>query len=185
MNAGFLGMTEDRPALLVDVTGEVRPQVVRWTAPDQSPRSEVLSTHRVVFRTAEGAQVAEAWIYGDQVAVKGRVLRLSPLLNAAGVPNLFELQFAHNGYFTAQRHGSQPHVAVPLPPTGPLAVHPWWRPLQARILAAWEERSDPGSRWTVRSVSSESTYYPLVDGSGKPIRQTFRVVLTPGGLSAS
>lgn len=185
MNAGFLMFREDRPALLVEVTGEVRAELVHWTAPNQSPRAEVLATHQVVFRTPEGAEVAQAWLYGDQVAVKGRVLRLSPLLNAAGVPNLFELQFAHNGYFTSQRHGTQPHLAVPLPPSGPLAVHPWWRPLQARVLEAWEKRSDADSRWAVRSVTSESTYYPLVDGAGKPIHQTFRLVLTPGGLSGS
>jgi hypothetical protein len=185
MNAGFLALTEDRPALLVDVTGEVRPQLVRWAAPGQTAREETITEHRVVFRTPEGAAVADAWIYGDQVAVKGRVLRLSPMLNAAGVPNLFELQFAHNGYLTAERHSTQPHLAVPLPPSGPLAVHPWWRPLQTRLLAAWEKASPEGSRWAIRSVSSESTYYPLVDASGRPVRETYRLVLTPGGLSSS
>jgi hypothetical protein len=185
MNAGFLVLTADRPTLLVDVTGQVRPQLVRWAAPNRSPREEVLETHRVVFRTPEGAAVAEAWLHGDQVAVKGRVLRLSPVLNAAGIPNLFELQFAHNGFFTAERHGAMPHMAVPLPPSGPLAVHPWWRPLQSRLLEAWERRSTPGSSWAIRSVTSESTYYPLVDDSGRPVSRTFRLVLTPGGLSSS
>lgn len=185
MNAGFLMLTEDQPALLVEVTGQVRQQLVRWAAPNRSPREQALATHQVVFRTPEGVAVAEAWLYGDQVAVKGRVLRLSPLLNATGVPNLFELQFAHNGYFTAERHGALPHQAVPLPASGPLAVHPWWRPLQTRLLEAWERRSDPGSSWAIRSVTCESTFYPLVDDSGRPVRETFRVVLTPGGLSSS
>jgi hypothetical protein len=95
------------------------------------------------------------------------------MLNA-GIPNLFELQFAHNGYFTAGRHATQPHLALPLPPSGPLAVHPWWRPLQARLLAAWEQGTAEGSRWAIRSVTSESTYYPLVGADGRARRETFR-----------
>jgi hypothetical protein len=129
--------------------------------------------------------VAEAWLYGDQVAVKGRVLRLSPVLNAAGIENLFELQFAHNGYSTAERHNTFPPQAVPLPCTGSLAVHPWWRPLQTRLLALWEKGTSDGSSLAVRSVTTESTYFPLVDASGQPVKRTFRLVLTSGGLSAS
>ena len=185
MRAGFLALTEDRPVFLVDVTGETGLKEVTWAPPDQLVRREPLATHRVVFRTPEGEPVAEAWVYGDQVAVKGRVLRLSPVLNAAGIANLFELQFAHNGYATAERHNTFPHQAVPLPCTGPLAVHPWWRPLQARILEAWEKGTDEGSSLAVRSATTESTYFPLVDSSGQPLKRSFRVVLTPGGLSAS
>jgi hypothetical protein len=183
--AGFLALHEDRPVMLVDVTGETRVQVVRWAPPDAAPRAEPLTAHRVVFRTPAGEPVAEAWLYGDQVAVKGRVLRLSPLLVAAGVPSLFELQFAHNGYLTADRHAAYPHLAVPLPPTGPLAVHRWWRPLQGRLLQAWERASADSPGWAVRSLTTESTYYPLVDAGGQPLKREFQLVLTPGGLSAS
>jgi hypothetical protein len=184
MRAGFVALTEDRPVLLVEVTGETGTRVVRWAPPDQPAREALQRTHRVVFRTPEGGAVAEAWLYGDQVAVKGRVLRLSPLLNAAGVPNLFELLFAHNGYATAERHATQPHVAVPLPSGGPLAVHPWWRPVQAWLLARWETGTAADSSWAVRSATIESTYFPLVDAGGRPVQATYRLTLTPGGLSA-
>jgi hypothetical protein len=185
MRAGFLALTEDRPVLLVDVTGETTAQTLRWAPPDGAEREDRRPTHRVVFRRPDGAAVAEAWVYGDQVAVKGRVLRLSPWLNAAGVPNLFELTFAHNGYGTAERHATEPHMAVALPPGGPLAVHPWWRPVQAWLLARWERGTDADSDWAIRSATIESTYFPLVDAAGAPVRRVFRLVLTPGGLSAS
>lgn len=185
MRAGFAALTEDRTILLVDVTGETGGQVVRWAPPDQPMREERLSTHRVVLRTPDGDRVGEAWIYGDEVAVKGRVLRLSPVLNAAGVPNLFELLFVHNGYATAESHNARPHTAIPLPPMGPLAVHPWWRPLQSRLLERWEKGTTAESAWAVRSATTESTYYPLIDAQGRPVRQTFRLVLTPGGFSSS
>ncbi len=184
MRAGFLALTEDRPVMVVDVTGETRVELVRWAPPDQPAREEVLNTHRVVFRDPAGAAVAEAWIYGDEVAVKGRVLRLTPVLNAAGVPNLFELQFAHNGYRTADRHNELPHQALPLPPTGPLAVHPWWRGLQRRLLARWETGAAAGSDWAIRSATTESTYFPLTDAEGRASRGTYRLVLTPGGLTS-
>jgi hypothetical protein len=173
------------PVLLVDVTGKTATQTVRWAPPNQAPREETLRTHQVVFRGPDGTAVAEAWLYGDEVAVKGRVLRLAPILSAAGLPNLFELNFAHNGYSTLDRHNSYPHVAVPLPPSGPLAVHPWWRPIQRRLLGGWERMSNEGQPWAIRSLTVESTYFPLVDPHGNPVRHTYRLVLTPGGLSAS
>jgi hypothetical protein len=185
MQAGFVALTADRVVLLVDVTGETGTQVVRWAPADQPLREERLVTHRVVFRQPDGSRVSEAWIFGDQVAVKGRVLRLSPILNAAGVPNLFELLFAHNGYETAERHNGYPHAAVELPPMGPLAVHPWWRPLQRRLIERWEKRTTAEAPWSVRSATTESTYFPLLDAQGQPLRQTYRLVITPGGLSAS
>ena len=185
MCAGFLALAEDRPVLLVDVTGETSTRMVRWAPPDQPEREEPLVTHHVVFREPGGDTVAEAWIYGDEVAVKGRVLRLSPLLNVAGVPNLFELSFAHNGYTTADRHNTLPHVAVPLPPMGPLAVHPLWRGVQARLLAAWERGAGDSPSWGIRSATIESTYFPLAGPDGSPTKRTFRLVVTPGGLSAS
>jgi hypothetical protein len=185
MGAGFLALTVDRPVLLVELTGETAVQTVRWAPPNEPLRERSLLTHRVLFRDPEGVPVAEAWVYGDEVAVKGRVLRLAPILSAAGVPNLFELGFAHNGYRTAERHNGYPHVAVPLPPSGPLAVHPWWRPIQARLLGDWERISTEGKPWAIRSLTVESTYFPMVDPVGNPVRQTYRLVLTPGGLSSS
>lgn len=184
LTAGFVALTEDHPVLLVDITGETGSREVHWTPPDGMPQVQTLTTHHVVFREPAGSLVAEAWVYGDEVAVKGRVLRLSPLLNAAGLPNLFELLFAHNGWSTAERHNAFPHVGVLLPRVGPLSVHPLWRPLQVRLLAYWEARGEDGA-WAVRSATIESTYFPLVDLGGKPISHTYRLVLTPGGLTSS
>jgi hypothetical protein len=185
MRAGFVALTEDRSVLLVEVTGETRTQRVRWAAPGGPIEDQALVAHRVVFKAADAVILSEAWVYGDQVAVKGRVLRLSPLLNAAGVPNLFELQFAHNGYLTLERHNTQPHEAFSLPRLGPLAVHPWWLPLPRRFLETWESGTAEGSSWGVKSVTTESTFFPLVDTLGNPVSQTHRLVLTPGGLSSS
>ncbi len=63
-------------------------------------------------------------------------------------------------------------------------MHPLWRPLQVRLLAYWERRSGDGA-WAVRSATIESTYFPLVDPDGKPLSHTYRLVLTPGGLTSS
>lgn len=185
MGAGFLALTADRPVLLVEVTGETATEAVRWAPPGQAIREETFRTHRVVFRNPDGAAVAEGWFYGDEVAVKGRVIRLAPLLSAAGLPNLFELGFAHNGYRTLERHSRMPHAAVALPPSGPLAVHPWWRPIQTWLLDGWERVSPEGRPWAIRALTIESTFFPLVDGGGQPLRHTYRLVLTPGGLSSS
>lgn len=188
MRSGFLALTTDRPVLRIELTGETRPQTVRWAAPDQPMQEQALQAHRILLHSPEkGDQVVgEAWLYGDQVAVKGRVLRLSPMLNVAGLANLFELQLLHNGYFTAERHNSQPHHAEPLKPLGPLAVHPRWRPLRDRLLAGWEHKTQAkdSDRWAIRAATTESTYFPMVDDQGQPLRRTYELVLTPGGLTA-
>jgi hypothetical protein len=183
MRSGFVALTSDRVTLRVDVTGETKSELVRWAAPNQPARAENLITHRVVFWGPEGRPVGEVWIDGDEVAVKGRVLRLSPILNAAGIPNLYELLFVHNGYTTVERFNSLPHMAAPILPIGTLTVHPWLRPLQRRIMDHWVRTSSSGSLWSVKAVSDESTYFPLIDAQGNPIHQTFLLVLTPGGFS--
>lgn len=186
MRAGFLNLTEDRPVLLVELTGATRDEAVRWAPAGAPARDERLVTHQVVFRRpADDAVVGEAWIYGDEVAVKGRVLRLSGILNAAGVANLFELTLAFNGYRTLERHNAYPHRAFPLQPVGPLAVHPLWRRTQERILQRWEAGTTDGSPWVIRGATTESTFFPLTDASGQPLRRTYRLTITPGGLSAS
>ncbi len=195
MRSGFLALTTDRPVLFVELTGETRPQTVRWAAPDQPLQEQTLRAHRVLLRAPDGTKgqaggpiVAEAWLYGDEVAVKGRVLRLSPLLNAAGVSNLFELSFVHNGYFTAERHSLFPHQAQPLKPLGPLAVHPRFRPLRDWLLAHWERqdpKSDDPRGLAVVAATTESTYFPLVDARDQPLKHTYALVLTPGGLTAN
>lgn len=186
MRAGYLALTTDQPVLLVEVTGETAEKVVRWAPPDQPLREQTLRTSRVVLRTPAGQPVAEAWLYGDQVAISGRVLRLAPLLNVAGLTNLFALDFVHNGYATAERHNTQPHQAQPLVPMGQLAVSPRWRELQERLLAQWEQRTPADSRFLIRAQTTESTYFPLVEPmpGGKPVQRTYTLVLTPGGLTS-
>ncbi len=183
MRSGFLALTTDRVTLLVNVTGETKPELVRWAPPNQPAREENLITHQVIFLDPGGRPMGEVWMNGDEVAVKGRVLRLSPILNAAGIPNLYELLYAHNGYQTVERFNTFPHWAVPLTPLGSLRVHPWLRPLQRRILDHWMRTTSGGSIWDIKAVTEESTYYPLIDAEGRPMHQTFLLVLTPGGFS--
>ncbi|MBL9042276.1 MAG: hypothetical protein JNM83_11775 [Myxococcales bacterium] len=183
MRAGYLNLTTDRPLLVVDVTGETRAQTVRWAAPDQPMQERALRAHRVVLRTPQGQKVSEEWLYGDQVAIKGQVLRLHPLLNAMGVSNLFELQFVHNGYLTAERHNSEPHLARPLVVEGTLAAPDRLVPLRDRLLG-WLKTRPKDSHLAVQTLTSESTYFPLHDPQGQPTHRTFDLVLTPGGLTA-
>jgi hypothetical protein len=186
MRAGFIALTEDKPVLLVELTGATASEEVAWAPPGGETRREKLTTHEVIFRQpAEGAVVGQAWIYGDEVAVKARVLRLSPVLNAVGISNLFKLTFAFNGYRSLESHNSCPHKAFPLNPVGPLAVHPMWLSTQEKLIKRWESGTVDGSMWLVRSATTESTFFPLTNDAGQPIKRTYRLVVTPGGLSAS
>lgn len=80
MRSGFVALTSDRVTLLVNETGETQPELVRWAPPNQAAHEENLITHHVIFLGPDGRRLGEVWMYGDEVAVKGRVLRLSPFL---------------------------------------------------------------------------------------------------------
>lgn len=183
LRSGFLNLTTDQPVLRIELTGQTQSQLVRWAAPDQPAREEALRTHQIILRSPEGERIAEEWLYGDQVAIKGRVLRLNPVLNSVGIANLFELQFLHNGYRSAERHSSLPHQARPLRPLGSLAVVPRTQRLRDALLG-WLQARPSGSRFAIRAATSESTYFPLVDGNDQPLRRSYELVLTPGGLTS-
>lgn len=185
IRAGFIGLTGDRVTLIVNVTGEISNQTVSWTAPGGFAGEKPLPTHHIIFWLPTGEMAADMWIYGDEMAVHGKAIRFSRFLNAIGIPNLYALQYAHNGYLSPERQNAYPPEAIPFPGTGPLAVHPWWHPVQNRLLNVWANLATSGSWWAIQIADNESAYYPLIDPEGKPIHKNFLLVLKPTGIATS
>ena len=125
------------------------------------------------------------WVNGDEMAVHGKAIRFSHALNAIGIPNLYALQYAHNGYMSPERQNAYPQEAIPFPRAGELAVHRWWRPVQERLLNLWANLSSSGSWWAILMADNESPYYPLMNPDGKPVHKNFLLVLEPTAVAIS
>lgn len=180
MVSGFRFLTEDEPLYRVTMTGASRSEEVEWKSPDGPVRREKMPAYEVQFETPERDLVAVRYVYGDEVAVKAKVLRLKPILNAMGIRNLCRIDYIHNAYTTADRFNGLPHKAQEIETS-----HPWLQPWQDRFWNYWENSyflrsSDP---W-VKAATLESTYFPLVNKDGTPFRGSYFLTLTPGGLSS-
>src|SRR4030095_16456030 len=157
MISGFLFLSEDHPVLRVTMTGGGRQEIVEWKPPDGAFQKQELRAHEVQFETPDGRPVAQLFVYGDQVAVKARVIRFRPVLNAMGIRNLCRPEYAHNGYSTAERFNQFPHRAQVI-----AAVDPRLEPVQAWLWKQWEGiyYQDKENLW-VKTATLESGYFPL------------------------
>ena len=180
MVSGFQFLAEDQPVLKITMTGRERPEVVAWKPPDGAHQERELMAFEVQFETPDGKPVAQLFVYGDQVAVKARVIRFRPVLNAMGVRNLCRLEYAHNGYSTAERFNQLPHRAHVI-----AAVHPRLETVQAWFWKQWEGiYYQEEENWWVKTATLESGYFPLTYSDGAPFRGAYYLTITSGGLSS-
>jgi hypothetical protein len=180
MMSGFQYLTEDRPVLKIILTGNQKSENLEWKPPNGELHKEMIPTYEVVFQTPQGEPVDRIFAYGDQIGVKARILRFRPILNAIGIRNLCRIEYAHNGYETAERFNTYPHRAWELHTS-----HPWIESYQKQFWNYWENyyRQEEKNSW-VKSATVESTYFPLVKSDGTAFQGAYFLTLTSGGLSA-
>jgi hypothetical protein len=185
IHTGYIALTGDRVTLVVNVTGETRNETGQWTPPSGKPGAESVTAHHVIIWLPYGQKAADLWMVGDEIAVQGKAIHFSPTLNALGIPQLYSLVSAHNGYLRPQRQNAYPPQTVAFHGNGPLEVHPWWRPIQDRFLSFWAGHLGSNAWYSINVVDNESPYYPLVDKDGKPVRNNFLLVLKTDGIATS
>jgi hypothetical protein len=181
MMSGFLVLTEDRPLIKLILTGNTRQEHVVWQPPNGTPQNQTLTDHEIVFQTPEGKPLATVFLYGDQLAVKVKIVRFRPILNLLGVRNLARVDYIYNGYTTAERHNFYPHHAEEIPMGNPAL-----EPFQKTFWRYWEDLYYGKSRHTliIESATLESNFFPLVDQNGAPVRDQYFLTVNTGGLSA-
>lgn len=180
MMAGFLYLSEDAPVMKVILTGNIQKEPVEWMPPNGLPHKESLDAYEVLMESTEGNAISTLYVYGDQVAVKARIIRFKPVLNLLGFHNLCSIEYVYNGYSTAERFNEMPHHAQEV-----VHTHPFLTPFQEDFWGYWESlySGESASTW-VKSATLESQYFPLVDSDGNPYRGSFFLTITSGGLSA-
>lgn len=180
MTSGFLYLTQDRPIVKVVLTGQKKPMVVEWKSPVGTLRKETLNAYEVRIQRPSGSPIADLYVYGDQVAVKAKVLRFRPILNVIGLHNLCRIEYVYNGYTTAARHNTYPHLAQEISVNPPILEN-----YQQAFWSYWEKGYfQQGKYWWLKSATLESQFFPLVDRPGKPFKGAYYLTITSGGLSS-
>jgi hypothetical protein len=180
MVTGFINLTEDKPILKITMTGNYEKEPVEWKPSNGRLQHANLHAYEVVMTTPEGKLVSRIHIYGDQVAVKAKLLRFRPILNAIGIHNLCKIDYVYNGYTTVNRFNSMPHHAEEI-----TFGHPLIQPLQEPFWDYWESYyTGRNENPLVKSATVESNYFPLVYADGSPFRGSYFLTVTPGGLSS-
>jgi hypothetical protein len=182
LRAGMVPLTGDRVTLTVEMTG----QEVGGDrgAANGTDRGRTTMRHVVVW-LPYGDRLADIWLPSQRLRAKGRVYRLSKGLNQLGIPNLYQFVSVEGG--SVGPNGAEQTVEGDLPfvTDGPLGVHPWWRPIQMWLLSRWETATSDDSVLALRTAPNASPFYPLVDGQGRAIRETYLLVLPPSGNATS
>jgi hypothetical protein len=180
MASGFLYLSEDKPFLKITMTGKEQLEDVEWKSPSGSLRKEKLKAYEVQLARPSGDPIASIYVYGDQVAVKAKVIRFRPILNVIGFHNLVQIEYLYNGYTTADRFNIYPHRAQEI-----RAAHAILKAWQDVFWGFWEKNFYGNERtWWIKSATLESQFFPLVDAHGKPFRGSYFLTITTGGLSA-
>jgi len=181
MMTGFLRLTEDQPILKIRMTGNQQTEFVEWKQPEGTLRKQELSTYEVLLETPDNKPVARLYVYGDQVAVKAKVIRFRPTLILLGFPNLCRIEYVYNGYTTAERFNMYPHRAQKI-----ALSNAKLEPLQDSFWSFWEKNylQTEESR-LIKSATLESNYFPLIHSDGRPFQGAYYLTITAGGLSAT
>jgi hypothetical protein len=177
---GFLRLYEDRPVVKVKMTGKWKQELIEWKPPNGSLQRQELPEYEILIETRDGANLSDVFLYGDQVALKARVIRFRPTLYLLGATTLCRIDFLYNGYTTASRHNFYPHHAVELQWTNP-SLKSFQNKFWDWMEDYYQQESESA---LIRSVTVESSYFPLVDREGRPFRGAYFLTVNPGGLSA-
>jgi hypothetical protein len=171
--AGFLRAPAGDVLVVVDLTGESRREIVRWTPSRLPPREEGFRAERLRLLRADGLPMGGAWIYGGSVTLGGEAFRLHTRDGHGAWLARFDTAAndAPRGDGRARLYPPQQAAVEPLAGT---TLPGWWYERQP----AWLEvlgfdRSALTSPWL-----------PLLDAQGLPLVTAHRLVIREDGTLA-
>ena len=135
LRAGYLHAATGETLVVVEVTGESRREIVRFTPPGLPLREEGLRAERLLLSQADGVPVGETWIFGRAATLGGEILRLRTWGGGGACLARFD---------TAANDASTQDGRAALYPPQKAVVHPlargalpaWWRGRQRAWLVA-------------------------------------------------
>ncbi len=171
----FITSENGKPVLRVVLTGNTKEELIEWKTPHFGLQKKTLTTYEVQLESLDGTLIGNYYVLGDQVAIKGKVLRFHPVFHFFGISNLCQFVTVYSGYEKGESYNSCPMTAYTLTTPNPCTSWLWklWEPLFFQ-----EETS-----CIVKSGLLQSQYFPLKSRKGKPFYGNYQILLTESGLT--
>lgn len=171
-------LTGEKPILKIRLTGKQTFNEVTWKTPKSKWKRSTIPYYEVVLETIDGKELQRFSLSGELCAVRAKIFRFHPLLNALGIPTKYRLDLLYSGYRNAEGYAEYPVEAHSLASLS----SPW----DSLIFKYWESFfcRKATSLW-IKSAMLQSNYFPLADAQGEPLQQEYFLTLSPSGLSSS
>ncbi len=171
--SGFQRLVEEKPVAKITLAGKKMKKWVEWKNPSQDCQANWVDTYEIVLERMDGKQIGTYYIYGDLVGVRARLIRFRPLLNFLGISNVCHLEAVYNGYTSMDNHNHLPHLGDALPFSARIFSALWKKLFYAQWKSSW-----------IKEATLESNYFPLCNEKGRPLKRTYILNVSSGGLSA-
>jgi hypothetical protein len=170
-------LTGEKPILKIRLTGKQTFNEVTWKTPKSKWQKSTLPYYEVVLEAIDGKELQRFSLSGELCAVRAKIFRFHPLLNALGIPTKYKLDLLYSGYRNAERYAEHPVEAHSLASLS----SPW----DSLIFKYWESFfcRESTALW-IKSAILQSNYFPLTDAQGEPLQQEYYLTLSPSGLSS-
>ena len=108
-------LSSEKPILKVRLTGKSENHEMEWKNPHRKDvqRSNI-AAHEVILQTTDKNEVFHSFLPGELCAVRAKIFRFHPLLNALGISNKYRLDLIYTGYRSAKKYAEFPIDAHPL-----------------------------------------------------------------------
>ncbi len=170
-------LTGEKPILKIRLTGNQTFNEVTWKTPKSKWQRSTIPYYEVILETIDGKELQHFFLSGELCAVRAKIFRFHPFLNALGIPTKYRLDVLYSGFRNAEKYADYPVEAHSLASLS----SPW----DSLIFKYWESFfcRESTSPW-IKSATLQSNYFPLADAQGEPLQQEYYLTLSSSGLSS-
>jgi hypothetical protein len=165
---------EQQPILKVTMTGNTQVREMEWKPVRYPLQKAFVPVYEVLLQHPEtNALLERFFLPGDVCAVRVKLLRFHPLLNALGMHNKYCLDLIYSGYRKAEDQAKRPAEIYPISVS---SFNSWF-------FACWERffSMNAASFW-IRCASLESHYVPLLNEHGQVFKGEYLLSVSNTGI---
>jgi hypothetical protein len=165
----FIHVGKDRPLLNLVITGNQRQEWIEWKNPGSPLQKKEVVAHEIKLTELNGKEVGSYFVWGDQVAIRARVIRFPAWIQLLGISNFCLVDRITAEYHNVVDYNTSPHQAQAIQTST-------WSQLTWKI---WESLYFQRSHFNlVKAATLESQAFPLqTPGS-------YLLTITESGLGA-
>ena len=108
-------LSNEKPILKVRLTGKSENLEMEWKNPQRKAvQRSSIAAHEVILQTTDKNEIFHSFLPGELCAVRAKIFRFHPLLNALGISNKYRVDLIYTGYRSAKKYAEFPIDAHPI-----------------------------------------------------------------------